>query len=353
MNEADRIRLDAEWLAVNAVRELINIATEGDSRKASYNQALKLGAEICPSLLGEDVSLIRQNRESEEARYYRQLASARQGKGENVDALQLLNSDMSELETFVAAARNQQDVDRLRRRLAVLARAKTELSPEPHSEHELIFRDAYNVDRDLPVIRTGKSHRDFQISDEEVLRVRVLHPDKAEQISGADIIYEKHSENGTITMAAIQYKIWEGRRLYLGDQRMQAQLSRMRGFFCDREMCRASQLDHTFRFPFCAAFLRPTDRLQCADQELRSTGEHVPICHIDSIASSGPMGGSYLDYDAIRGLSLSHIVFEELFTSGKLGSRTISHEELESLYAGMAGLEGDRLIIQAQEFSAR
>ena len=125
----------------------------------------------------------------------------------------------------------------------------------------------------------------------------------------------------------------------------------MAQFFCKNGLCKAGIDDHEFRFPYCSAFLRPTDRLQSPDQKLRSTGEHIPICQIDNIKTIGPLGGEKLKYDDIRKLSLSQNVFEGLFTTGKLGSRTISYQELKELYKGFGDLiDHNRILIHAQEF---
>jgi hypothetical protein len=56
LDEGDQARLDSEVVTVNAVRELINLATHGDSSKATYSQALKLGALICNCYLSSPMS---------------------------------------------------------------------------------------------------------------------------------------------------------------------------------------------------------------------------------------------------------------------------------------------------------
>lgn len=319
-NDDDRSRLDSEWVTANAVRELISLATQGDSSKSTYNRALELGAAICPDILGEDVSVIRRFRESDTAREYRQKAQAKSLKEEaEITPVDLLKADIEEYSGLLATARNQQRTDRLKRRLDDLKRALVEIDPERHSENQLIFRDAYNVSRDIPELKTGKAHRDFRLPDDDVLRIRVFHPDNPERITGADLVYEKHDpEKETVNLAAIQYKIWEDKTLYLNDDRMNRQLDRMRNFFCGKDLCVAGQSDHTFRFPYCSAFLRPTDRLQSADQRLHSTGEHIPICQLETLATDGPRGGRCITYDGARSVSLSHGVFESLLGPARL-----------------------------------
>jgi len=72
VNQADRI--DSEWVALNAFRELLKIATKGDGAKSTYNDALELGGQLYPDLLGPKSSLLRRERESDTTALYRQRA---------------------------------------------------------------------------------------------------------------------------------------------------------------------------------------------------------------------------------------------------------------------------------------
>lgn len=238
-----------------------------------------------------------------------------------------------------------------------MQRVLAELDVERHEEGALIIRDAYEVDRQLPGMPNatkGRGFKDVYLSNKEILRVRVFHPEKAEGITGADIVYEKHyrGENRA-RIAAVQYKLWDDKELRI-DQRTKGQIERMKGFFCDQKACLRGK-DIEYRFPHCAAFFRPTDKLQNADQELRTTGEHIPICEIDNLKFIGPKGGEYLRYEDIRHVSLNHDVFEDLFTNEKVGSRSLSYEELEGLYKKIAAYIGDiehnTLIYHAQLFN--
>lgn len=67
-------RLDSEWVALNAFRELLKIATKGDGAKSTYDQALEFGGEFYPELLGRQSSLLRRERESDTTALYRQRA---------------------------------------------------------------------------------------------------------------------------------------------------------------------------------------------------------------------------------------------------------------------------------------
>ncbi|WP_321879816.1 hypothetical protein [Paraburkholderia bannensis] len=343
---------------MNALRELTKIAARGDISKSTYANALELGGELYPELLGPDVSVLRREREGDIAKEYRQKARLKSIKsGFDISPSNLIGQDIDDIKDLLEVAKREKSertkVDQLKRRLKTLIDAEREINPVAHSENQLIFRDALAVNREIPALGSGKAYRDFRLPDDSVLRVRVLHPDKPEHITGADIIYERHSryEEGA-SIVAIQYKIWEDKTMYLSDERMANQLTRLKNFTCDRTICSQSQGGNTYRFPCCAGFLRPTDKLQRADQSFISTGEHLPICKIDECKTLTARGAELLEYSKIRDISLSGEIFEQLFNTGKIGSRLLAYAELQSLYEEHAIVsEGDTVIIYAQEFS--
>lgn len=351
-------RLEAEWITLNAIRGMTKIASHGSMTLSTYDRALELGAELYPDLLGDDVSLLQRERESDATKEYRQKARLSTIRDSStVTALELVQKDIAEYEGLLSLAKtekgNKHRVDQLKNRLAIMNKALEELDKSPHSEHQLIFRDVYNVERVLPSLYTGHAYRDFELPNSNVLRIRALHPDKPEHISGADVIYERHSPvEEKASIVAIQYKIWENGKLYLSDSRMQDQLSKLKEFVCSNTICDSKSPPHDYRFPWCAAFLRPTDKLQNAAQVFRSRGEHIPACKIDYVASVGPNKGKLLSYERMREVSLSTEAFEVLFNSGKIGSDYINYVELQSIYDGVienAAL--DRVVLYVQEFA--
>lgn len=353
MEDVDR--LNAEWIALNAFRGLTKIASRGDMVKSNYDNALQLGGEVYPELLGDEVSLLKRDRESDTTKEYRQkaeLSSIRDGR--EILAFDLVMADISEYEGLLNVAektKNNQRVDQLKRKLAQLYKSKKELDPEDHSENQLIFRDAYNAERIIPTITNGHGHRDFELPNGKILRLRVLHPDRVEHISGADLIYERHNpKQETVAIVAVQYKIWKDKKLYLSDKRMLDQIDKMKNLLCNSDTCKSSDNDHGYRFPCCAAFLRPTDKLQKADQKFISTGEHLPICKLEECSTKGERGAPILEYDKIKEISLSSEIFEFLFNKGKIGSREMSYSELETLYRGvLEDASRERVVIYAQE----
>jgi hypothetical protein len=354
----DIARINAEWVTLNAVRGMTKLAAKGDLGKSTYDGALRLGGELYPELLGSGVSLLRSERESDTAKEFRQRARLRSIKEDVViDPLDLIREVISEetalLEIEKQNKKNRGSVDQIKRRLAALIGAEKELNPSAHSENQLIFRDALSVERVVPVIGSGRAYRDFELPDSNILRVRVLHPDKPEHITGADIIYERHSPGEeTANIVAVQYKVWEKKMMYLTDPRMLSQLTKLRKFTCEGQVCDSLADSKLYRFPCCASFLRPTDKLQKADQAFISSGQHLPICKIDECKSVSERGSPILEYKNMRGISLSSEMFEGLFNSGKIGSRELGYEELRKLYEVYeVESEKNAVVIYAQEFA--
>lgn len=351
-------RLDSEWIALNAIRGLTKIASKGDARKSTYDNALELGGELYPALLGADASILRRERESDTAKEYRQRARLRSIKnGTEITPNTIIRQDIDELQDLLNVAKLEKQektkVDQLKRKLINLIEAEKELNPVPHTENQLIFRDALAVTRTVPALGSGKAYRDFELPDGNILRVRVLHPDKPEHVTGADIIYERHSpKEESARIVAVQYKIWDNKTMYLTDTRMKAQLERLKNFTCDKGICNQPETENSYRLPCCAGFLRPTDKLQRPDQVFISTGEHLPICKIDECKTLTPRGAEILEKDSIREISLSSEMFEQLFNKEKTGSRLLNYEELKKFYEDHQVDSGDNtLVIYAQEFS--
>ena len=348
-------RLDVEWITLNAVKGLIKLATNGDKSQSSYKKALDFGRAICPDILGED-SILSKSHKSDLTKEYMQRAKYKSIKeGKEVTAIYLILEDIKELESLLKVAQNTDDkkeTDKLRVKLKHLYSSHKELDLEKNSENQLIFRDAYKANNHLPLLTEGKNNKTFKLSNRNLLTVRVLHPEKSEHITGADLLYERYDkETDTVQIVLIQYKIWEEQKMYFSDNRMLEQLDRMRKFICENGICKCKN-NNSYRFPCCSAFLRPTDKLQHPNQALRSTGEHLPICHIDECISKTNRGARVLEYKNIKEVSLSQDIFEELFNKGKVGSRPLTLIELEELYKDTSVIsdEDHKVLLYAQEY---
>ncbi|WP_062063048.1 hypothetical protein [Aquimarina longa] len=346
-------RLDQEWLVLNMTRELIKLASRGDVLKSTYKNAITFAGQLYPDLMGES-SLLRRQEESTTTQEYRQRAELKSlSEGKEFTALQLVLDEIEELSRLIKRSGGTiKNPHLLQKKISQLIKAKKELDSENHEESEVIFKDISAMDTQFHKIDTGKAYRDYQIADNKILRMRVFHPSKKEQESGADFIYERFNQDTKkVSLILIQYKIWSNRKLYLSDKKIQRQLHKMKSFSCDNTLCCSNSEKNTYRFPCCASFLRPTDKLQNPDQKFISTGEHIPICKIDEYKSKGERDANILRYQGMKEISLASDIFQELFNRGKIGSREMDYEELQELYEKTNLMKSDNsLLYYAQEF---
>lgn len=344
-------RANTEWASLVALRELIGWASKGET-VPTYLQTLLFASKIFPRLFGPDQSLLFRQEESDTAREYRQAAAAESKiQKKIVTPISLLEVDMEVCESRI---KNESENDKLRQRLSRLKSAWHELKTAEHSENQLILRDALRTNKEYPISGTGKDYREFQLPMDRVLRIRVLHPDEPEHLMGADVVYENYwDEKRVVRLAAVQYKIWEKKILYY-DERMGKQLQRLREALCRRDLCKSSSFSKrkaAYRLPYCAGFLRPTDKLQSSDSRFVSTGYHIPVCVVERSWEDGIRGGKVIRSKNVRSEAVTQKVFEELFNSNMLGSRYMTYGELEKLYKETKVLDAnERIVIHAQEF---
>lgn len=352
-NQADRTRLDAEWTTLNGLREVFGIALKG-TKQPTYSETLELAEIVAPDLFADEQSVLARRHESGLAKEYQQKAQALSSiQKRKVTPVEVIDEEINELDTLISQT---EDNDKLRERTRRLYEVRRELTLKRQTENRLIFKDAFNVERELPISGRGDNYRDYELPNNRVLRIRVLHPDKPEHITGADVIYENYWDAvQKVRLAAIQYKIWEGRKIYQ-DDRMAEQLKKMQTAFCDVGICNepSDEKPQRYRLPYCCAFLRPTDRLQRPDDKLLSSGYHVPLCTLSKFWHDGPKGGKQIRSQDIRGEAITHKIFEEMFNTNMLGSKWLSYQELETLYRKYRILETyERIVIHAQEYGVK
>ncbi len=155
----------------------------------------------------------------------------------------------------------------------------------------------------------------------------------------------------------VQYKIWDGKRLYTSQARnLKEQLDKLAKISCETGLCKpyenSARLE-AYRMPYCVSFLRPTDKLQDPDSRLISSGLHTPICAIAKAwePTNYEGDGEKIEKKRIRSESLSHRVFEEMFNTNMIGSRWLTYDEIEQLYRDHKILQhNEKIVLHAQEF---
>lgn len=353
----DRERLDAEWVTLNAIREMLGIALKG-RLQPTYDQSLAFGKVLAPKIFSSDASIIGKGNESQLAQEYRQAAEAQSAIDKRiVPPLELIDVDIDRFNNLLSNAGEKYDL--IKRRLNILQNVRLQFLPKSYTENQLILRDLFKVQRDIPIPPIeGDTYREFQLTEDRGLRLRLLHPDPPEHLVGADLIYETYWDKKKVArLALVQYKIWDGETLLTSQAKnLKKQLAKLSSIFCEVGLCEpykdSARLD-AYRLPSCTAFLRPTDKLQDPDSRLISSGLHIPICVTSrSWENTGYEGdGEKIERKRIRSESISHKVFEEMFNTNMLGSRWFTYNEIEQLYRDHKILQpNERIVLHAQEF---
>lgn len=348
-------RLQAEWLTLNAVREVVGI---GQKQTPTYLDALGVGIDIAPELFLE-IPFFLAEREGTWVRLYKQKArSMSEMLGKEVSPLDAIDREIEEYEDLLRSPERTREINELYRHLNRLRITREQLAEANYSETMCILRDArdYYDSKGLDIIDMGKTYRDYHVSRDRALRVRILHPDKPEHVLGADVVYESHwPAKKMARIVMIQYKMWNGRVLYSSQSNnLINQLDNLTGSLCSRGYCKAfarSKRIDAYRLPFCSAFLRPTDRIQSTNHARKSSGYHIPVCVVARLWIPTGKVNAKLERRIFRGESVTQGVFEEMFNSGMLGSRWLTFDELSALYKKTDILSNTKAIrIYAQEY---
>ena len=347
-------RLAIEWTTLNAIREMLGIGFKGKI-SPTYEQAIAVGKVLAPQVFATQDSLLGRGNEPALVEKYRQQAEATSEiEGKQIEPLTILDAD---IETYRSLNQTSGDRHLIQRHLDNLVEIRPFFLPKRYTENQLIIRDVYTAIRELPTPPiSGDKYRDYRLSADRGMRIRLIHPDPPEHSLGADLIYEHHWEKRKLVrIALIQYKIWNGKTLYLSQaNNLARQMEKLHTSLCETGLCKAdedSARSRAYRLPFCAGFLRPTDKLQQPDSRLISSGWHIPVCvALRAIEDTGH-GNKKIVAKRIRSECVTHKVFEEVFNSGMLGSRWLTYQEVGELYQRHKIFElGEKVVIHAQEF---
>jgi len=353
-------QLQKEWILVNASRELLSITKK---RIISYKESIEFSKENAEELFKDSkTGLFRKDILDKLYDKYKQEAKAKSIEtGEEVRPKMLIENRLAELETLLSYyPQDSEDPDGLKKEketLRKLLRRTPEniLGLERITENQAIIYDSSFAKRANKVFinsHLGKYNTYLDKENQGVFRISILHPNPSEAITGADLIYEQYDvSKRKVRIAAIQYKIWEKETLYISQAgNILKQIIKMESCFCQKDFCQGNENVNPFdkyRFPFCAAFLRPTDKLQNPNK-LITSGHHVPICCLEQLRKTGDLDYK-IDMHTIKPYAVNAQSFEELFNSEKIGSRWLDINDLESLYRNTKVLEpNQRIVVHAQ-----
>ena len=345
-------KFQTEWALLNLVRELRGISNKGVT--PTYYSSIKLATQIIPEIFNEKSLIVQRNHEPELVRAFRQQAEAQSKiEGRSIDPIELVDKRIVVLNQQIATDIEQKDL--LKKELEKVQIVRSLLLPRSIQEDYILEHDVKCLKFGVEPINIQAKSADYKVSEKRYIRLRLIHPNDGEHSMGADLIYEQYDpEKRKVRFVMVQYKIWDGEILYWSQAKnLDPQLAKMADNLCGNGFCKCEKGNNystSFRYPYCSAFLRPTDKMQYKNSPFTSSGMHIPICKIESVTVETKDGNKVLRKQNMRETSLSQSLFEENFNYNQIGSRWMSYEELEKLYKEHKILENDeRIIVHVQE----
>jgi hypothetical protein len=218
--------------------------------------------------------------------------------------------------------------EELKERLAAEPKPDTQII-----EAEALERDFYTAKREYDINDTASitkdGFREYTLPNDRLMRVRLLHNRAAEAITGVDLIYEQVDiSTKRVRFVHLQYKMWDGNSFRISSVRDYNQMKRIEACLCSNKFCNTRRKgEHSYRFPFCSAFYRPTLRQQRDDPQMVTTGIHLPVCFISKHSPK-----ESISREQAYSQGLSNQVFDELFHNGLIGSAWLSIDKVEEFY---------------------
>lgn len=335
-------RQELELLVFSAMKTALEVHSHGVAPQT--DRVLQICREAIPELFNDD-SILRKSAEPTIVQKYRQKAHLM-----GISPLDLLERDIKENEDLLKNRAPEDDVDRVRKEKNQLLKCKAWLADVVESENQILNHDSRAIRSIEGKTVTPKQRGRSSIyrTKSKILVLEMLHPDKPEHTLGADLIYENyHPTEQKLRFVHVQYKLWDkDDRIYHTRGNLGKQLTRLEENICTGGYCEKDTQGASFRMPYCAAFVRLTERLQSLTSTPVSKGNFIPVCTCQSLMASHLK----VDKENIKGQSLDHQTFESLFNEDMLGSRWLTFDEVRTLYNdhGIATPD-DRLILFAKE----
>lgn len=343
-------RRDIAFQTVNAIRESVTLA-RNSTLPITYEFAFDIIYDLNPKLYESIITLLTSKNENETVKYYKEEAEAASTEDNIILPVDLITTELKRLESLLEKS-GKKSTYLLKRKFELIA-AKEYFTPRAQSEHKSLNHDFYLRGRDdyfgKPLYEND-NFKDYKISKDKILRLRLLHPDREEAILGVDLVYENFDmQFNRVRFAHMQYKTWNNNVLYeSATTNLVSQIQKMESHLCKSGYCKGpkNQKREDYRFPYCSGFLRPTSKIQNPDSKLLTTGLHIPICQALKLFAEEKK----ISKENSKDKSIKGHIFEELFMTNIAGSRWIDIEELEKFYIEKGiNSHTNRIRIHAQE----
>lgn len=348
INEESRRNLAFQTIVAH--RDLLQIANKRN-QPPTYENALGLLNELAPDLYNDFIELLSRKNKSELVQYFTDLSEIKSKEAaREITPIELIERQIKTLQEL-----HDQDPSKktVTKRLMEHLVAREKMDLVRLTENRILNRDFNQVSRESYSDKLFQDdfYSDYKLKNSNILRIRFLHPDTDEHVTGADLIYEQYDlTKNKVRFVFLQYKTWDKDVIYTSSTaNLVPQLEKMTNLLCKNKLCHSSAGNKTsnkYRLPYCSAFLRPTDKVQNSDSKLISSGYHLPICNaLKLIESEGK-----IEKKMIKEESFSSHIFEELFNSNMVGTRWIETEDLEKIYEeNKIFKKSDRIKLYAQE----
>jgi len=344
---------------VTGMRDILNIALKG-TYVPTYEKAIAYLKDVSPNIYNAILAHLPDRNESDLAQRFREEAEA-ELEGDDPSQLQIddiairnINSAIDHCDAIIQKNSGaSKDVKANKSYKRQLIKARKSFITRDLNEHEILMHDFNAVDRPgFSLIDAEFDRKDYRMDDGKVLRIYIGHPNKIEQTLGVDVIYECYDLTlGMVRFANLQYKTWKLLHLDF-DEREERQLRRLKDNNCSCNHCElptAYASTSPYRFPYCAAFIRPTNKVMAKGSKMKTMGDHIPLCKLDELRNSGSAVSKYV----IQANSLTQQSFEEAFNKFHVGSRWMQIGDLEQFYATRKlkdMVDNIRIIVQEIDF---
>ena len=329
---------DIAFQTVVGLRDALSLATK-KQQPPTYEQALGILHDLDVDLYEDVCKLISSKNDNDIVKYYKEEAALQTiSEGKKISPEFLINKEISRLSDLKEKANlPKEEIRFIERRIGQLYSGLENLKPRSLSENRILNRDYSLVDRShyfAEEIFKDDFHIDYKLPNEKNLRLRLLHPDNPEHITGADLIYEQYDHiNDRVKFIFLQYKTWDkGGIIYFSQHKnLIPQMEKMHLTLCENGYCKKPDKENIiekYRFPYCCGFLRPTDKLQNNESKMISSGLHLPICRVIELSKES----GKLEKKELKHNTLNHKHFEELFNLNIIGSRWLNVDEVEGFY---------------------
>lgn len=330
-------RRNIAFQTIVGLRDALGLATK-KQQPPTYEQSLAILYDLNEDFYNDVCDLISSKNDNDTVKYYKEEATLQS----TIEQRQIIPEDLIKKEinrlTNLKREANlpKEDIRFIERKIAQLYAGLENLTPRKLSENRILNRDHFLVDRShyfAEEIFKDDFHIDYKLANRKILRLRLLHPDTPEQLTGADLIYEQYDNvNNKIRFIFLQYKTWDKGSIYFSQHKnLLPQMEKMHNSLCENGFCDKpdkQEIIEKYRFPYCCGFLRPTDKLQSNNSKMISSGLYIPVCAVRELSKTLKC----LKKNELKTNTLNHKHFEELFNLNIIGSRWLDVDEVEDFY---------------------